>query len=72
MLAGRSFRLRVSTLALVDEKTRRRSIIVPAGSIVKVISHQADYPNSLVEAVVEGRTIEMFAADIRTRGDEVF
>jgi hypothetical protein len=71
MLTGRSFKLGVATLAVVDVNGKRRSVKIPAGAILKVVADGADSPNALVDVEVEGRILAMFAEDVRSRGDEI-
>lgn len=71
MLTGRSFKLGVATLAVVDINGKRKSVTIPAGSIIKVVTDGSDLPNALVDVVVDGRVVAVFAEDIRTRGDEI-
>ncbi len=71
MLFGRSFRLNTATLGIAVVNGKRTFITVHPGSILKVISRCQDLPNAMVDVLVDGDLVEMFAVDVRTRGDEV-
>lgn len=71
MLFGHFFRLKTATLGIAVINGQRRFITVHPGSVVKVVSRCADGPNAMVEVLVEGSVVEMFAVDVRRRGDEV-
>jgi len=67
----RYFRLKTSTIGLLQEEERRRIVHVPAGSVVAVCSplHESAQANRQVEIRWQGNTIWMFAADILERGE---
>jgi len=71
MLFGRFFRLNTATLAIAVINGQRKFITVHPGSVLKVISRCADRPNAMVDVLVDGDLVEMFAVDVRRRSDEV-
>jgi hypothetical protein len=71
MLFGRSFRLRTATLGIAVEDGKRTFVTVHPGSILKVLSDCQDLPNALVNVLIDGSVVEMFAVDIRSRGEEL-
>jgi len=62
------FRLNMATIALFFEEGRQVAHTIPQGSVVRVDTLDGD---KLVEVVWEGKTILMFAQDIRSRGEKV-
>jgi hypothetical protein len=70
MLAGELFRLNRDTLAVVVVDGRPRPVIVPAGIVIKVVS-DLKLGNKKVDVLWSGRTVEMFALDVRDRGSVV-
>jgi hypothetical protein len=71
MLFGRSFRLNTATLAVAFVDGQRRFITVHPGSILEVISRCPDHPNAMVDVLIAGDVVEMFAIDVRKRSDEI-
>jgi hypothetical protein len=71
MLFGRSFRLNTATLGIAVVNGKRTFITVHPGSLLKVMSHCQNRPNAMVDVLVEGDVVEMFAIDVRRRSDEV-
>ena len=63
-----TFRLNMPTIALFSEEGRQVARTVPQGAVVQVNTLEGD---KLIEVEWEGRTILMFAQDIRTRGERV-
>ena len=62
-MRGRSFRLATATIALDGDS---KSLIIPAGSIIVVVSDC--YTTGLVYVLVNGRRLRMYEKDIRDRG----
>lgn len=71
MLKGRLFKLTRPTLAMVATDGKRQTLRIPAGSVIKVIAEGSTAPNSFVGVLLDGRTLEMSAEDVRTRGREL-
>jgi hypothetical protein len=71
MLFGRSFRLNTATLAVAFVDGQRRFITVHPGSILEVLSRCPNQPNAMVDVLVDGDVVEMFAIDVRKRSDEI-
>ncbi len=71
MLFERSFRLRTDTMAVAEVGGKRKFRFVQAGSLLKVISRDTNTPNATVDVWVDGEILEMFAADILDRGEEL-
>jgi hypothetical protein len=70
MLAGELFRLDRDTLAVVLVDGRPRPVIVPAGVVIKVVS-DLKLENQRVDVLWNGRTVEMSALDVNSRGSVV-
>lgn len=62
------YRLRRATVGLHQEATRLVAISIPAGAILRVPD---DFANStgFVEIEWNGESVQMFAVDIRDRGE---
>jgi hypothetical protein len=71
MLFGRFFRLNTATLGVVMVNGKRTFIVVHPGSILKVVSRCTDRPNAMVDVLVGDEIVEMFAIDVRRRGEEL-
>lgn len=67
-MSSETFRLNTATIALFFEEGRQVARTVPQGAVVQVNTLEGD---KLVEVEWEGRTILMFAQDIRSRGERV-
>ena len=67
-MPSETFRLNTPTIALFFEDGRQVARTVPQGAVVQVNTLEGD---KLIEVEWEGRTILMFAQDIRTRGERV-
>jgi hypothetical protein len=62
------YRLRTTTLGVHQEATRHVAITIPAGTILKVpdgIANAAGF----VEVEWDGERVEIFAVDLRDRGE---
>jgi hypothetical protein len=68
MHTGR-FKLEKETLAIGDEKGKRVAVTIPAGDIVKLIAEPSP-GNKMVDVLWEGRSVAMYAIDLRLRGIE--
>ena len=70
MLAGKLFRLNKDTLAVVVVDGRPRPVIVSAGIVIKVVS-DLKLENNTLDVLWSGRTVEMFALDVKDHGSVV-
>ena len=70
MLAGELFRQNRDTLAVVLVDGRPKPVIVPAGIVIEVVS-DLKLENKKVDVLWSGRTFEMSALDINSRGSVV-
>ncbi len=64
-MAGKRYRLKTPTLAIVNQ-SERLSVMVPSGAIVQVSAGPLD-EDRLVDVEWEGKAILMFASDLRDR-----
>jgi hypothetical protein len=71
MLYGRSFRLNTATLGVAVIDGKRQFVTVLPGSMLRVVSRCTDVPNAMVDVLVDGTNVEMFAVDVRNRSDEI-
>ena len=67
-MSSETFRLNTATIALFFEGGRQVARTVPQGAVVQVNDLEGD---KLIEVEWEGKTILMFAQDIRARGERV-
>jgi hypothetical protein len=71
MLTGKRFTLKKSILALDATEGTRTAVTVPAGAVIKVTSGPSrEDDTGTVSVLWDGRTVAMFAIDIRSRGAE--
>jgi len=70
MLTGRRFKLEIATLAANDVNGKLVLTTIPAGDIVKVVADLSD-GSRMVEVLWKGRTLLMFAGDLKRRAIEV-
>jgi hypothetical protein len=70
LLTGKRFKLGNPTLALDVIDGKRVAVTVPARAIIKVISGPR-HGDRMVDAFWNGRTVMMFAVDVKERGTEV-
>ena len=70
-MQGKSYRLKTQTLgSIILEGDPRKPVIIPRGSVVKVITVPRDH-NRFVDVIWEDKTVMMFAQDIRQRAIKV-
>jgi hypothetical protein len=71
-MVGQSYLIKSPTLGIlsIDDDGRRIPVTVPLNAIVKVQGGPLN-GNRLVDVLWEGKTIMMFAQDIRSRGVEI-
>ena len=71
MLTGKKFKLERSTLAIDVVDGHRRTLAIPAGEIVEVVSGPNSQPDRMVDVLWQGRVLTMFALDVDVRGTEI-
>jgi hypothetical protein len=69
MHTGR-FKLDKTTLAIGDVNGKRVAVTIPAGDIVKVVARPSSGNETMVDVLWEGRTVAMYATDLKWRGIE--
>ena len=62
------YKLRAPTLGLIQEATHHVVVSIPAGSFLRVPDGIANAAG-LVEVEWDGETVQIFAADLRDRGE---
>jgi len=67
MLTGKTFTLDRPTMAFTANNGRQRSIIVPTGSTVEVVS---SYASQMADVLWDGLTLTMFVHDLDVREAE--
>ena len=70
MLTGKRFKLQRPTLSVEVVNGLRKALTVPAGAVIKVVSGPTP-GDRMVDALWEGKMVEMFAIDVDVRGTEV-
>ena len=68
--AGKRYRLKNSTLAIMVHNGQHLPLTVPVGSVVQVAAGRLN-ENRLVDVEWQGKPLKMFAADLRNRGELV-
>ena len=69
MHSGR-FKLDKTTLAIGEMNGKRVAVTIPAGDTVKLIADPSAAGNEMVDVLWEGRTVAMYALDLKQRGIE--
>jgi hypothetical protein len=70
-LTGKTFRLSSETLALETIGSRRQTVMIPPGALVRVMSGpKADDPRML-DLLWRGRKVTAFSEDVQNRGEEI-
>ena len=69
MLTGKRFRLNKDSLVIANSD--HRTVTIPAGQIVRVISGPRTEDQRMVDITWKGSPFFMFAEDIERRGKEV-
>ena len=67
MHTGR-FKLDKTTLAIGDVNGKPVAVTIPAGDIVKLIADPSHENEEMVDVLWEGRTVAMYATDLKWRG----
>lgn len=70
MLTGKRFLLHKDTLAVETIGDRRRSVSIPSGGIVKVVSDPSREEEQ-VDVLWAGRALTMFAVDVEGNSIEI-
>jgi hypothetical protein len=68
MHTGR-FKLDKTTLAMGDVNGKRVAVTISAGDTVNLIANPSPW-NKMVDVIWEGRTVSMYAVDLKQRGIE--
>ena len=68
MSSTATFRLNAPTIALFFEEGRHVARTIPQGAVIQVNSFEG---NKLIEVLWEGKTVLMFAQDVRARGEKL-
>ena len=68
MLPGEKFKLDTPTIGLTANP--RRQVLIPAESIIKILSVPTDY-RKMVDVLWNGQPLTMFAFDVNVPGTEV-
>jgi hypothetical protein len=68
MVTGRRFVLNERTLAIEVVESERRSVTIPAGAIIEIVSGNDD---RTVDVLWESRIVEIFTVDVNLRGMEI-
>ena len=71
MFTGKRFRLSTSTLGILSENGERIAVQILKDAVVEVTSGPRPDDERMVDVVWKGKTLTMFAQDIRDRGEEV-
>ena len=67
MLAGK-YRLTGATISILEKEGRRVADMIPAGAIITVPLGTNINGNKLIDVLLDGNKIMMFAQDLRSRG----
>ena len=71
LLTGKQFTLGRATLPLEVVAGKRRTVTIPEGATVKVVSGPRSDGIGLVNVLWEGRPVALFSVDLKTRGTEI-
>lgn len=70
MLSGKKFRLMTPTAAVEETGNRKVATLMSAGSIINVISGPVP-GDPMVHVTSDEKRFQMFAEDVRQRGEEI-
>jgi hypothetical protein len=70
MFAGRRFRLKTSTLAVVNSGYRKVLMKFPSGTMLEVVTGRVS-TDGMVLVMADERPVLMFAQDVKDRGESV-
>ena len=71
MFTGKHFRLDRPTFGIESTEDSRVAVTVPANAVIKVLSGPRPEDMRMVDVLWDGRTLTMFAQDIRERCKEI-
>jgi hypothetical protein len=71
MLAGKEFNLERTSLALNAVDGIRKSVAVPVGNVVEIVSGQKSQEDRMVDVLWEGQVLTMFVLDVDVPGTEL-
>jgi len=71
VFTGKRFRLSTSTLGILSENGERIAVQILKDAVVEVTSGPRPDDERMVDVVWKGKTLTMFAQDIRDRGEEL-
>ena len=69
MLSGKLYRLNRETMSVQADGEHRHFVMLPEGAVIRVLAAPEDRPT--VDVLWQDQALEMFAEDIRRRGEEV-
>lgn len=69
-MSQRMFKLKTSTLAILDENNQLSVVSIPANAVVTAVVGDAD-GNGFVKVRYGEKTLSMFAVDLCTRGERI-
>jgi hypothetical protein len=65
------YRLKISTLAILDRNGKPSAVALPAGAVVALRQPQVEFAGGFVEALWDGHSIMLFGCDLKERGERV-
>jgi hypothetical protein len=71
MLAGKRFRLTVTTLGIENLVFHRQAVQIPEDEVITVLSDPRPDERGMIDVLWNNRTLVMFAEDIEARGQEI-
>lgn len=69
-LRAQTYRLKNSTLAILDQDGRKIPMKIPTGSTVEIVEQDLN-GNRLVDVNWEGKKVMMFTTDLRERAEAI-
>ena len=67
----RTFKLKTSTMAILNECNQRAMVTIPANALVTLVDGDAE-GNGFVKIRFEDKVLSMFALDLRCRGERIW
>lgn len=67
----RTFKLKTSTMAILNEYDQRTMVTIPANALVTLVDGDAE-GNGFVKIRFEDKVLSMFAFDLRGRGERIW
>jgi hypothetical protein len=71
MLTGKKLKLERTSLAPNVVDGNRRSVAIPAGNVVEIVSGQKSQDDRMVDVLWEGQALTMFVLDADLPGTEI-